>query len=40
MEICKKDSFRCDANISLMKKGSDVLGTRAEIKNINSFQVC
>jgi aspartyl-tRNA(Asn)/glutamyl-tRNA(Gln) amidotransferase subunit B len=34
----QEGSFRCDANISLMKKGSDVLGTRAEIKNINSFK--
>ena len=28
---------RCDANISVMPKGSDKFGTRAEIKNINSF---
>lgn len=34
----QEGSFRCDANISLMKKDSDVLGTRAEIKNINSFK--
>ncbi len=34
----QEGSFRCDANVSLMKKGSDVLGTRAEIKNINSFK--
>ena len=34
----QEGSFRCDANISLMKKGSDILGTRAEIKNINSFK--
>ena len=34
----QEGSFRCDANISLMKRGSDVLGTRAEIKNINSFK--
>jgi aspartyl-tRNA(Asn)/glutamyl-tRNA(Gln) amidotransferase subunit B len=34
----QEGSFRCDANISLMKKGSEVLGTRAEIKNINSFK--
>ena len=34
----QEGSFRCDANISLMEKGSDVLGTRAEIKNINSFK--
>ena len=34
----QEGSFRCDANISLMKKDSKVLGTRAEIKNINSFK--
>ncbi len=34
----QEGSFRCDANISLKKKGSDKLGTRAEIKNINSFK--
>ena len=34
----QEGSFRCDANISLMEKGSDVLGIRAEIKNINSFK--
>ena len=34
----QEGSFRCDANISLMKKNSKVLGTRAEIKNINSFK--
>ena len=34
----QEGSFRCDANISLMKKGSKTLGTRAEIKNINSFK--
>ena len=34
----QEGSFRCDANISLKKKDSDILGTRAEIKNINSFK--
>ena len=34
----QEGSFRCDANISLKKKGSPKLGTRAEIKNINSFK--
>ena len=34
----QEGSFRCDANISLKKKGSTTLGTRAEIKNINSFK--
>jgi len=31
-------SMRCDVNISLRKKGTDTLGTRTEIKNINSFR--
>ena len=31
-------SFRCDANISLRPKGSTQLGTRAEVKNMNSFR--
>lgn len=31
-------SMRCDINISLRPSGSDVLGTRAEIKNVNSFR--
>ncbi|MAV68051.1 MAG: aspartyl/glutamyl-tRNA amidotransferase subunit B [Cellvibrionales bacterium TMED122] len=31
-------SMRCDINISLRKKGSDELGTRTEIKNVNSFR--
>ena len=34
----QEGSFRCDANISLKKAGASVLGTRAEIKNINSFK--
>ena len=33
----QEGSFRCDANISLRKQG-DEFGTRAEIKNINSFK--
>lgn len=33
----KKRSMRCDANISIMPKGSKEYGTRAGIKNINSF---
>ena len=33
----QEGSFRCDANISLRKPG-DEFGTRAEIKNINSFK--
>ncbi len=31
-------NMRCDANISLAPKGSDVLGTRTETKNINSMR--
>jgi aspartyl-tRNA(Asn)/glutamyl-tRNA(Gln) amidotransferase subunit B len=31
-------SMRCDVNISLRPVGSDTLGTRAEIKNVNSFR--
>ena len=31
-------SMRCDANVSLRKKGSKKLGTRTETKNVNSFK--
>ena len=31
-------SMRCDINISLRPMGADTLGTRAEIKNVNSFR--
>ena len=31
-------SLRCDANVSIRKKGEKELGTRTEIKNINSFK--
>ena len=31
-------SLRCDANISVMEKGSKVFGTRVEVKNLNSFK--
>ena len=34
----EKGEMRCDANISLRPKGSKKLGTRAEIKNLNSFK--
>lgn len=34
----QEGSFRCDANVSLKPKGSKTLGTRAEIKNLNSFR--
>ncbi|MCS6947607.1 MAG: Asp-tRNA(Asn)/Glu-tRNA(Gln) amidotransferase subunit GatB, partial [Steroidobacteraceae bacterium] len=42
LEICdgnmQEGSFRCDANVSVRRRGSERLGTRAEIKNINSFR--
>ncbi len=31
-------SLRCDANVSVRKKGDSVLGTRTETKNLNSFK--
>ena len=31
-------SMRCDANVSIRKKGDKKLGTRTELKNINSFK--
>jgi aspartyl-tRNA(Asn)/glutamyl-tRNA(Gln) amidotransferase subunit B len=31
-------SMRCDANVSIRKKGATELGTRTEIKNVNSFR--
>jgi len=34
----EEGSFRCDANVSVRKKGADALGTRAELKNLNSFR--
>ena len=34
----QEGSFRCDANVSVRRKGSDTLGTRREIKNLNSFR--
>jgi aspartyl-tRNA(Asn)/glutamyl-tRNA(Gln) amidotransferase subunit B len=34
----EQGSLRCDANVSLMPKGSDVLGTRSETKNVNSLR--
>jgi len=34
----QEGSFRCDANVSVRPMGSDVLGTRREIKNLNSFR--
>lgn len=34
----QEGSFRCDANVSVRPKGQAKFGTRAEIKNINSFK--
>ena len=34
----EEGSFRCDANISIRPKGSEPFGTRAEVKNLNSFR--
>ena len=42
LEICdgnmQEGSFRCDANVSVRPAGQKELGTRAELKNINSFR--
>src|SRR5579862_9575185 len=42
LEICdgnmQEGSFRCDANVSVRPRGAEKFGTRAEIKNINSFR--
>ena len=34
----QEGSFRCDANVSVRRKGTKKLGTRCELKNINSFR--
>ena len=34
----QEGSFRCDANVSVRRRGDAKLGTRAEIKNVNSFR--
>ena len=34
----EEGSFRCDANVSVRPEGSDTLGTKIEIKNLNSFK--
>ena len=39
MEICKRDSLRADVNVSVRTKGlKKNLGTRCEIKNVNSIK--
>ncbi|PTL79129.1 Asp-tRNA(Asn)/Glu-tRNA(Gln) amidotransferase subunit GatB [Vitiosangium sp. GDMCC 1.1324] len=34
----EEGSFRCDANVSVMRKGATAYGQRVELKNINSFR--
>ncbi len=34
----EEGSLRCDANVSVMKKGADKFGTKVEVKNMNSFR--
>jgi aspartyl-tRNA(Asn)/glutamyl-tRNA(Gln) amidotransferase subunit B len=42
LEICdgnmEEGSFRCDANVSVRREGATTLGTKVEIKNLNSFK--
>jgi len=42
LDICdgnmEEGSFRCDANVSIRPQGSTELGTRTELKNLNSFR--
>ncbi|MBS1960326.1 MAG: Asp-tRNA(Asn)/Glu-tRNA(Gln) amidotransferase subunit GatB [Bdellovibrionales bacterium] len=42
LQVCdgnlQEGNFRCDANVSIRPKGSTQLGTRTEIKNVNSFR--
>ena len=42
LDICdgnlEEGSLRCDANISIMLKGSDTFGNRVEVKNMNSLR--
>ena len=42
LEVCdgnmEEGSFRCDANVSVRKKGATKLGTRVEVKNLNSIR--
>jgi len=42
LEVCdgnmEEGSFRCDANVSLRPRGQSAFGTRAELKNMNSFR--
>ena len=34
----EEGSLRCDANVSVMLKGAKEFGTKAEVKNVNSFR--
>ncbi len=34
----EEGSLRCDANVSVMLKGAETFGTKAEVKNVNSFR--
>ncbi len=42
LDICdgnmEEGSLRCDANVSVMLKGSEIYGTKVEVKNMNSFR--
>ena len=42
LDVCdgnmEEGSFRCDANVSIMPRGSETFGTRTELKNLNSFK--
>ncbi|NNF15755.1 MAG: Asp-tRNA(Asn)/Glu-tRNA(Gln) amidotransferase subunit GatB [Gammaproteobacteria bacterium] len=42
LDVCdgnmQEGSFRCDANVSIRRQGAEAYGTRAEIKNLNSFR--
>ncbi len=42
LEICdcnmEEGSLRCDANVSIRRKGDEQLGTKTEVKNMNSFR--
>lgn len=42
LDVCdgnmEEGSLRCDANVSLRPRGEETFGTRAEVKNINSFR--
>ena len=42
LEICdgnmEEGSFRCDANVSVRPEGTSTLGTKTELKNLNSFR--